>query len=155
MRLKRWVLWFGLVLILASCQPLVGPEFKDIKDLEISLSGFSSVKVNGEALFYNPNKRTIEIKHVDMHVAVDGQKVTHISQAFDIKAAGLQDFTVPIDLKLSLKDLQINSLSSALNMLGGDEKQLHFTGSIKVKAYGFNFNVPIDHKEYFNAANFF
>lgn len=131
----------------SSCQTLIGPDFKDIKDLKVNLSGLSSVNVTGEALFYNPNKRTIHIKHVDMDVAVDGQKVTHISQAFDIKARGMADFTVPLDLQLSMKDLQINSISSALAMLGGDEKQVHFKGTIKVKAYGFNFKVPIDHTE--------
>lgn len=136
-----------LSLMASSCQTLIGPEFKDIKDFKVNLAGFSSVNVSGEALFHNPNKRTIHIKHVDMDVAVDGQKVTHISQAFNIKAKGLEDFTVPIDLELSLKDLQINSISSALAMLGGDEKQIHFKGKIKVKAYGFNFKVPIDHIE--------
>lgn len=147
MRIKSWIVWISLVVLSASCQPLIGPDFKDIKDLNVSLAGFTEIEVTGEALFYNPNKRTLYIEHVDLEVAVDGKKVTNISKAFNIKAEGLQDFTVPIDLQLSLKDLQINSISSALAMLGGDEKELHFTGEIKVKAYGINFKVPIDHIE--------
>ncbi|SRR5690606_4742540 len=140
-------LLFFLAIIGASCQPLIGPEFKDIADLDINMAGFTSVNVKGDALFYNPNKRTIHIQHVDMDVAVDGEKVTNISQAFDIKAKGMSDFTVPIDLNLSLKDLQINSISSALSILGGEERKVHFKGKIKVKAYGIGFNVPIDHVE--------
>lgn len=142
------LLFFGLFLVLASsCKSLVAPDFKDVKDLKVNLAGFTSVDVTGEALFYNPNKTTITIKDIELDVAVDNQKVTHISKTFDIKAAGMEDFTVPIDLNIRLKDLQINSISSALNMLSGDEKELHFLGKIKVKAYGINFNVPIDHRE--------
>ena len=142
------ILVFGLLLLVASsCKSLVAPEFKDVKDLKVDLAGFTSVNVTGEALFYNPNSTSITIKDIELDVAVDNQKVTHISKTFDIKALGEQDFTVPIDLKLPLKDLQINSLSSAINMLSGEEKVLHFLGTIKVKAYGINFNVPIDHKE--------
>lgn len=134
-------------MVLGSCKSLVAPEFRDVKNLKVDLAGFTSVNVTGEALFHNPNKTTITIKDIEMDVSVDNQKVTHIAKTFDIKAVGLEDFTIPIDLKLSLKDLQINSLSSAINMLSGDEKELHFVGKIKVKAYGINFNVPIDHKE--------
>lgn len=141
------VVIFTLAVVGVGCQPLIGPEFKDIEDLKVNMAGFTSVNVTGDALFYNPNKRTIHIQHVDMDVAVDGEKVTNISQAFDIKARGLEDFTVPIDLKLSLSDLQINSISSALAILGGEERQVHFKGKIKVKAYGIGFNVPIDHVE--------
>lgn len=138
---------FTLAVIGVGCQPLIGPEFKDIAGLKVNMAGFTSVNVKGDALFYNPNKRTIHIQHVDMDVAVDGEKVTNISQAFDIKAKGMSDFTVPIDLNLSLKDLQINSISSALSILGGEERKVHFKGKIKVKAYGIGFNVPIDHVE--------
>ncbi len=141
------VMIFALTVIGVGCQPLIGPEFKDIAGLKVNMAGFTSVNVKGDALFYNPNKRTIHIQHVDMDVAVDGEKVTNISQAFDIKAKGMSDFTVPIDLNLSLKDLQINSISSALSILGGEERKVHFKGKIKVKAYGIGFNVPIDHVE--------
>lgn len=141
------VMIFALAVIGVGCQPLIGPEFKDIADLKVNMAGFTSVNVTGDALFYNPNKRTVHIQHVDMDVAVDGEKVTNISQDFDIKAKGMADFTVPIDLNLSLKDLQINSISSALAILGGEERQVHFKGKIKVKAYGIGFNVPIDHVE--------
>lgn len=147
MNLNKFLIFGLFAIIFSSCQSLVAPEFRDVKNLKVDLAGFTSVNVTGEALFHNPNKTTITIKDIEMDVAVDNQKVTHISKTFDIKAVGLEDFTVPIDLKLSLKDLQINSLSSAINMLSGDEKQLHFLGNIKVKAYGINFNVPIDHKE--------
>lgn len=147
MNINKFLL-FGLFLILvSSCNSLVAPDFKDVKDLKVNLAGFTSVDVTGEALFYNPNKATITIKDIELDVAVDNQKVTHISKTFDIKAEGMEDFTVPIDLNILLKDLQINSISSALNMLSGDEKELHFLGKIKVKAYGINFNVPIDHRE--------
>jgi len=143
----KFLIFGFFTLLLASCQSLVAPEFQDVKNLKVDLAGFTAVNVTGEALFHNPNETTITIKDIEMDVSVDNQKVTHIAKTFDIKAIGLEDFTVPIDLKLSLKDLQINSLSSAINMLSGDEKELHFVGKIKVKAYGINFNVPIDHRE--------
>jgi LEA14-like dessication related protein len=136
-----------LILIVSACQTPIAPDFKDVKDLKVSLSGFTSAKVTGEALFYNPNKATLNIRNLDMDVAVDGEMVTNIKKEFDIEAKGMSDFTVPIDLKLSLEDLQINSISSALNMLNGDEKVVHFKGKIGVKVYGINFKVPVDHKE--------
>ena len=135
------------MLVVSACQAPIAPEFKDVKDLKVSLSGFTSAKITGEALFYNPNRATLNIRNLDMNVAVDGEPVTHIKKEFNIEAKGMSDFTVPIDLKVSLKDLQINSISSALNMLKGDKKVVHFKGKIGVKVYGIKFKVPVDHKE--------
>ena len=147
MSLKN-ILYFVLALLFfTACKAPIEPDFKEIKDLKVSLSGFTSARITGEALFFNPNNTSLDIKNAEIDVSVDGQKVTRISKEINIKALPEEDFTIPIDLKLSLSDLHVNSLSSALDMLGGNEKQIHFTGKIKVKVYGINFNVPIDHKE--------
>lgn len=136
-----------LALLSQSCKNILAPEFIDVKDIKVQLQGFSSAGVSGEALFYNPNKTTINILDAVIDLSVDGSKITTLEQEFNIKAGKLQNFTVPIDVKVPLKDLKVNSISSALSMLGGEKKTLHFKGKIRVKVYGIAFSVPVDHFE--------
>jgi LEA14-like dessication related protein len=136
-----------IALFSQSCKNILAPEFIDVKDLKVQLQGFTSAGVSGEALFYNPNKTTINILDAVIDLSVDGSKITTLEQDFNIKVGKLQNFTVPIDVRVPLKDLKVNSISSALSMLGGEKKTLHFKGKIRVKVYGIAFSVPVDHFE--------
>ncbi|MGF1635858.1 MAG: LEA type 2 family protein [Cyclobacteriaceae bacterium] len=148
MNKRSWsIVWLVFSVSLFSCKTPISPEFKEIKDLKVQLAGFTSANIKGEALFYNPNKTSINIRDIIMDVAVDGNKITTVEQEFNVVAKGMQDFSLPIDIKIPLKDLQVNSITSALSMMSGDMKTLHFKGKIKVKVYGLNFSVPVDHYE--------
>ncbi len=134
-------------LLASSCQPPVAPDFEGVKNLKINVEGLSGARINGDAVFFNPNNKKIKIKGVDVEVSVDNQKVKDISQEFDITAMPNSEFVVPVDVTLSLKDLNMSLLSTAMSMLNGAEKRVRYKGKARVNVYGVSFNVPFDYED--------
>ncbi len=148
----RWLVIAGLSLLLASCTKPEAPDFKGIKNLKVNVQGLNSARINGDAIFFNPNDRQITLKQVDVEVSVEGQKVKDISRKYDITAEPNSDVAVPIDVTLSLEDLNMNLLSTAMSMLNGAEKKIRYKGKARVKMYGVSFSVPFDYEDDVNIA---
>lgn len=148
----RWLVIAGLSLLLGSCTKPEAPDFKGIKNLKVNVQGLNNARINGDAIFFNPNDRQITLKQVDVEVSVEGQKVKDISREYDITAEPNSDVSVPIDVTLSLKDLNMNLLSTAMSMLNGAEKKIRYKGKARVKMYGVSFSVPFDYEDDVNIA---
>ncbi len=140
-----WVL--ALCLSIVACKPPVAPEFEGVKNLKIDVEGLSGAHINGDAIFFNSNNKKIKIKGVDVEVSVDNKKVKDIAREYDITAMPNSQFTVPIDVTLSLKDLNMGLLSTAMSMLNGEEKRVRYKGKARVQVYGVSFNVPFDYED--------
>lgn len=135
-----------MIVLTISCQKPMAPDFKSIENVKVSLNGFTSADLNCNANFYNPNSNKIILKKVNIDVNVDGKYLTNISEEFDLEIAPETDFTVPVDVNIPFKNINIqDALALMKNTVG--EKAFHFEGNIKVKMYGLNFNIPIDHME--------
>lgn len=136
----------------ASCSAPEAPDFKGIENLKVDVEGLNRARINGDAIFFNPNNRQITLKQVDVEVSVEGQKVKDISREYDITADPNSEVSVPIDVTLTLEDLNMNLLSTAMSMLNGAEKKIRYKGKARVKMYGFSFNVPFDYEDDVNIA---
>ena len=138
------VICLGLV---SACSAPEAPDFQGVKNLKIDVQGLSGARINGDAKFFNPNSRSVTLKGVDVEVSVENKKVKNISREYDIRAEPNSAFTVPIDVTLSLADLNMGLLSTALSMINGDTKKVRYRGKAKVKMYGLTFNVPFDYED--------
>lgn len=147
---RLWIKWLMIVVLgitAASCAAPEAPDFKGIENLKVDVEGLSRARINGDAVFFNPNNRQITLKQVDVEVSVEGQKVKDISREYDITADPNSEVSVPIDVTLTLEDLNMNLLSTAMSMLNGAEKKIRYKGKARVKMYGFSFNVPFDYED--------
>ncbi|GEM_PF-2133673 len=133
-------------LLMASCEKPMAPDFKSIENLNVSLNGFSSVDLSCDANFSNPNKNKIVLKNVNIDVDVDGKYLTTIEKEYDMKLQPYEDFTVPVQALIKFKDIGLED-ALALVRNTANERAFHFRGKIKVKMYGMNFSIPIDHNE--------
>ena len=140
---------FALMALLATgaCNTPQAPDFRGVKNLKIDVQGVSGARINGDATFFNPNDRTVTLKGVDVEVSVENKKVKSIKREYDITAEPNSDFSVPIDVTLSLADLNLGLLSTALSMLNGDKKKVRYKGKARVQMYGITFNVPFDYED--------
>jgi LEA14-like dessication related protein len=135
-----------LFLIGVGCSPEPA-EFKRITNARIVSSDGDIARVKADALFYNPNKRSGQVKKVDIVVHYKDQEMAQISEESSVKVEGLKDFVIPLDVNLDLKKLQDNWLSNLVNILQDKSVELRFTGSIKVKFHGIGYNIPVDYTE--------
>lgn len=148
----RQGIFFSLLLsvILSSCHKPESPEFKYLENVVVQLESLSSANLHAEAVLHNPNKNTITIKRADIEIIVDEKVIAILDQDFDIKADGQKDFTIPLDVKIKLKDLNLNTIGTALGLIGESGQEIHYLGKIKVKAYGVPFSVKVDYKDNIN-----
>lgn len=144
-RIFVWVL--ALFAGATACQTPEAPDFEGIQNFKVDVKGLSRAQVNGDAVFFNPNRQKIKIRQVDVSIFVEDQKVKDISREFDIIAMPNSQFTIPIDVSLSLGELNLNLLSTALSMLNGSKKQMRYEGHARVTVNGLPFRVPFKHEE--------
>jgi LEA14-like dessication related protein len=137
----------ALFLFFAGCAKPEAPEFKTISNLELLLTGLDGALLKGDALFYNPNKSSIKIRAVEIDVLLDETKVAGIDKSYDITVEGMSEFSVPLEIRVDLEDLNINTLGAVLDLFTRRERQLRYLGKVKVKAYGVPFSVPVDYSE--------
>ena len=131
----------------SACTTPEAPEFKRIENLKIDLVDQNTAKINADVVFFNPNGRKLQIKNVDAAISVEGKQVAALNREYNILASPNADFAVPLDLELPLKELNLDLLSTAFSMLRGETKKVRYQGKVRVKAYGFSFNVPFDQEQ--------
>lgn len=140
-----------LILVgLSSCHKPESPQFKYLDNVVVNLESLTSANLHAEAILHNPNKNTITIKSADIDIIVDDKVIAVLEQDFDIKAMGNAEFMIPLDVKIKLRDLNLNAIGSALGLLGDNGQEIHYLGKIKVKAYGVAFSVKVDYKDNIN-----
>ena len=130
---RKYLNVVGLMALLAAtaCNAPQAPDFRGVKNLKIDVQGVSGARINGDAAFFNPNDRAVTLKGVDVEVSVENKKVKSIEREYDITAEPNSDFSVPIDVTISLADLNIGLLSTALSMLKGDKKKVRYRGKAR------------------------
>jgi hypothetical protein len=149
--MKQGLFFSVLVLVgLSACDKPQSPEFKYLDNVVVNLESLTSANLHAEAVLHNPNKNTITIKSADIDIIVGEKVIAALEQDFDIKALGNADFTIPLDVQIKLKDLNLNAIGSALGLLGAKGQEIRYLGKIKVKAYGVPFSAKVDYKDNIN-----
>lgn len=149
--MRKGIFFSVLVLVgLSSCNKPESPQFKHLENLVVELESLSTANLHAEAVLFNPNKNTITIQGADIDIMIGDKVVAVLDEEYDIKAQGNEDFVIPLDVKIKLKDLNLNAIGSALGLIGSKGQEIRYLGKIKVKAYGFSFSVKIDYKDNIN-----
>lgn len=149
--MRKGLYFFILVIVgLSSCNKPKSPQFKYLENVIVELESLSTANLHAEAVLFNPNKNTITIKGANIEIMMDDKVIAVLDKEYDIKAIGNEDFLVPLDVKIRLKDLNLNAIGSALGLLGDNGKEIRYIGKIKVKAYGVPFSVKVDYKDKIN-----
>ncbi|MDH4057471.1 MAG: LEA type 2 family protein, partial [Cyclobacteriaceae bacterium] len=131
------------VLAINSCKPKEDVVLRNIKDVVVDVSTEPMLRAN--AILYNPNKIRMTVKKIDMEVFVDGKKAALIDQELKIKVPPNAEFTVPLEVKLNLKELGF--MDTVFALIGGKKIQIQYKGTIKLQYGGVPFTVPVNHKE--------
>lgn len=132
---------------MSSCVPKEMVELRDVKNLRLDQTDLENAILDGEAVFYNPNSSRMRLREINVEVFVDGKKSAYVDQKLSALARAKSEFTVPIKVQLSLKELGL--MNTIMSLFGGKKYEVHYKGYLKVKINGFPLRVPIDHKEDF------
>jgi LEA14-like dessication related protein len=144
MRIRKtgWYTLFVLV-VLSACRPKQEVELRKITNIEVDATTEPMLRAN--ALLYNPNNIRMTLKRIDMDVYVDDKKAALIHQQLKTKIPAQAEFTVPLEVKLNLKELGF--LDTVFAVLGGKKMKIRYKGSLRLTYKGIPITVPVDYTD--------
>ena len=136
---------FLLVMLFSTCVPDEQVVLRNIKDVVVDAGEGGNARLTAVAIFYNPNRVRMKLKEINVEVLVEGKKSAHAEQKFNVDIPNQAEFSVPLEVQLSLKDMGL--LDTLLSLFGGKKYEIHYVGYIRVKVHGITLKVPIDYKD--------
>lgn len=131
------------LLFVTCCAPKEKVELRRINDIVVDASADPLLKAN--AVLYNPNNIRMTLRKIDMEVFVDGKKAALINQILKTKVPARAEFTVPLKVKLNLKELGL--FDTILAVLGGEKIKIRYKGSIRFTYKGMPVTIPVDYQD--------
>ena len=101
--------------------------------------------MKANAIFYNPNSVRGKLKKIKVDVFVNGKKAASVDQDLKTVIPANDEFTVPIEVKLAIKELGF--MDTLLGMIGGKTFEVRYEGSLKLSYHGVPINVPVNYKD--------
>lgn len=114
-----------------------------IKDVVVDANTDPTLKAN--AVFFNPNKVRGRLKHINVQIFVNGKKTAHVDQKLHTVIPSQGEFTVPIEVKLAMKELGF--MDTMMGLLGGKKFDVKYEGFLKLSYHGVPIKVPVDYKD--------
>lgn len=142
---QRVAQFFGcllMTLLIASCAPKEDIVLRNVRDIVVDATTEPMLKAN--AILYNPNNVRIKLRSAKIDVYVEGKKSGEIDQEFKMMIPSKAEFTVPLEVKLNMKELGL--FDTLFGMIGGKKLKVEYKGSIKVNYKGIPVRVPVDYK---------
>ena len=134
----------ALTIVIAACS---GPKekivLKDIRDVVVDANEDPRLKAN--AIFHNPNKEQGKLKGIHVDIYVNGKKAGKVSQNMKIKIPARGDFTVPLEVNLSIKELGF--MNTLMGVLGGKTFNVKYEGHLSVSYHGVPIRIPVNHRD--------
>ncbi len=124
---------------LTSCREPRDLEFKEFKNLKIENLNFSDAVLKVDLVYNNPNNFGLQLSSTDLDLYVDSSFLGHSAQNIQVAIPRKGVFTVPLEVKLDIKNL----LKNGLNSLFSKQVAVRLLGKVKVGKGGVykNFNV--------------
>jgi len=133
---------FLLLLTFASCSPKEDVVFRQVKNIVVEAN--PEPMLHAQAVLYNPNKVRMKLRKINVEVFVDGKNAAKVDQELKTDIPAEAEFTVPLEVKLNLKELGF--LDTVFGVLGGKKYKMQFKGSISITYKGVPIKVPVDYK---------
>lgn len=142
--LRNLSLLIFISLVFIQChKPDQDIELRRITDVVVDATTDPMLKAN--ALFYNPNKAHGRLKKIKVEIFINGKKVGNVDQDLKTKIPSRAEFTIPIQVKLAMKELGF--MDTVLGMIGGKKFEVHYKGFLKLSYHGLPVKVPVDYKD--------
>ena len=143
----RYTLLLVLSLFFASaCQKVKfqQPTFQTIEGINLQSITSTGVELKAMAVFNNPNAMGLTLTYTDLNIMVEGKQLAKIVQAQSIKVPAKSDFSVPVDVRVTPKQLWGDGFSA---LIGKKDLTVRYQGYVTVGAIGIKVNVPIDYQD--------
>jgi LEA14-like dessication related protein len=137
------LLFMTLCVLMSSCGPKEPIVLRQIRDVVVDATTDPMLKA--KAVFYNPNNTRGKLRSIKVDIYVNGKKAGEIDQDLGMVIPAKKEFTVPLEVKLALKEFGV--LDTIFSMLGGKKFDVQYKGVLKLSYHGVPIRVPVDYKD--------
>ena len=137
--------YFILILLISSCVPKEQLVLRGINDIIVETGAGGTALLKAKAIFYNPNNSRMKLKEINVEIFVNGKKSAHADQHLNSIIPAKAQFSVPLEVQLSLKEFGL--FDTVMSLLGGKQYEIHYVGYIRVRVHGITVRVPINFKD--------
>lgn len=146
MKFRRHILlflYFFTTAVLISCGPPKALEYRDFKNFTIEKLGFSNSNVKMDLVYFNPNNFGLQLQRTDLDIYINDVFLGHTSQEYQVTIPPKQEFSIPIQLSVDMRNL----LKNSLNIMMKSQVMVKLTGSIKVGKSNVFISFPVQYQE--------
>ena len=133
---------------LSSCRKMKEPEFRGISAIEVGKVNLTSTTVRLQIRYYNPNSFRGTLRWAEGKAWIDSTYLGPFRVDQEVQAAGKREFTIPVELKLGVKE----ALVFTAGLLGGRssnrEVLLRIEGKARAGRQGIFKTVPFKYQGY-------
>lgn len=129
--------------MLVSCGPPKALEYRDFKNFTIEKFGFTNSTVKMDLVYFNPNNYGLQLKNINLDIYINDVYLGHTSQEYQVTIPKKEEFSIPIQLAVDMRNLFKNSL----NVMMKKEVMVKLTGSIKVGKANVFISFPVRYQE--------
>ena len=131
---------FGMTV--TSCRQIVAPEYVGVENIQLQSKGFTNTTLSADVRLYNPNKSNLTFKSGSLNIFVDDRLLGHTELDSTIYINRLDTFSIPIAVKLDVKNVLGNALSIGLK----DSVLMRLEGIVKVGRSGVFITRPVNYE---------
>jgi hypothetical protein len=140
---RTLVLIFPITIFFQCQRPDQDIVLRRIKDVVVDANTDPTLKAN--AVFFNPNKVRGKLKEINVEIFVNGKKTGHVDQKLHTSIPSQGEFTIPIEVKLAMKELGF--MDTMIGLLGGKKFDVKYQGFLRLSYHGVPIKVPVDYKD--------
>jgi len=129
--------------LFVSCGPPKALEYRDFKNFSIEKLGFSTSTAKMELVYFNPNNFGLQLKRTDLDIYIDNVLLGHTTQEYQITIPKKEEFSIPIQLSVDMRNL----LKNSLHLAAKKQVMVKLTGSIKVGKANVFISFPVKYEE--------
>lgn len=137
------VLLLSAMLMSGCARPSEDIQLRRIQDVVVDASSEPMLKAN--ALFYNPNRMRGKLRKIKVDIFINGKRAAHVDQDLKTKIPAQAEFTVPLEVKLALKELGF--LNTLFGVIGGKKFDVRYEGFLRLNYRGVPIRVPVDYND--------
>ncbi|UAY51000.1 LEA type 2 family protein [Ferruginibacter albus] len=132
------------IIMLTSCSTPKALEYRDFKNLTIEKIGFATSTLKMDITYYNPNNMGLQLKRADLDIYMENNFVGHATQLYQINIPKLQEFTIPVQVDVDMKNVYKNIITSLMNK----QVLVKVSGSIQAGKANIFMTLPVNYQGY-------
>lgn len=139
-----FLIFITALYLFSSCKrPDEDIVLRQIRDVVVDANTEPLLKAN--AIFYNPNNMRGKLKRINVEIFVNGKKAATVNQQLKTSIPAQNEFVVPLEVKLSIKELGF--MDTLLGVIGGKKFEVRYEGFLKLTYRGIPLRVPVKYKD--------